>query len=80
MKNIDAYNETAEPPIQWLIFTCDEMAVVTLLSQIESNSTAIARRGRALRNYLVLAMQRPDTTILPAQIQQHGFPCLRQGG
>ena len=54
--------------------------IVTLLSQIKNNSTAIARQGRALRNSLVLAMQRPGTTILPGQIQQHGFPCLRQGG
>ena len=80
--NIDAYNEIAERPLQRLIFACDEVAEMLdktgadserkkLLSQIESMLSTIARQGRAFGIHLILAMQRPDATIIPGQIRNN---------
>ena len=80
--NIDAYNEIAERPLQRLIFACDEVAEMLdktgadserkkLLSQIESKLSTIARQGRAFGIHLILAMQRPDATIIPGQIRNN---------
>lgn len=80
--NIDAYNETAEQPIQRLVFACDEVAEMLdktgadnerkkLLSQIESKLSTIARQGRAFGIHLILATQRPDATIIPGQIRNN---------
>ena len=80
--NIDAYNETAEQPIQRLVFACDEVAEMLdktgadnerkkLLSQIESMLSTIARQGRAFGIHLILATQRPDATIIPGQIRNN---------
>lgn len=80
--NIDAYNEIAEHPLQRLIFACDEVAEMLdktgadserkkLLSQIESRLSTIARQGRAFGIHLILAMQRPDATIIPGQIRNN---------
>lgn len=80
--NIDAYNETAEQPIQRLVFACDEVAEMLdktgadnerkkLLAQIESRLSTIARQGRAFGVHLILATQRPDATIIPGQIRNN---------
>lgn len=80
--NIDAYNETAEQPIQRLVFACDEVAEMLdktgadnerkkLLAQIESRLSTIARQGRAFGIHLILATQRPDATIIPGQIRNN---------
>ena len=74
--NIDAYNETAEQPIQRIVFACDEVAEVLdktgadserkkLLAQIENRLSTIARQGRAF------ATQRPDATVIPGQIKNN---------
>ncbi len=80
--NIDAYNETTGQPLPRLIFACDEVAEMLdktgadserkkLLSQIESKLSTIARQGRAFGIHLILAMQRPDATIIPGQIRNN---------
>ena len=80
--NIDAYNATAEQPIQRLVFACDEVAEMLdktgadnerkkLLAQIESRLSTIARQGRAFGIHLILATQRPDATIIPGQIRNN---------
>ena len=80
--NIDAYNETAEQPIQRLVFACDEVAEVLdktgrskedkeLLAQIENRLSTIARLGRAFGIHLILATQRPDANIIPGQIKNN---------
>ena len=80
--NIHAYIEIAERPLQRLIFACDEVAEMLdktgadserkkLLSQIESMLSTIARQGRAFGIHLILAMQRPDATIIPGQIRNN---------
>lgn len=80
--NIDAYNETAEQPIQRLVFACDEVAEVLdktgadserkkLLAQIENRLSTIARQGRAFGIHLILATQRPDATVIPGQIKNN---------
>ena len=80
--NIDAYNETAEQPIQRLVFACDEVAEMLdktgadnerkkLLAQIESRLSTITRQGRAFGIHLILATQRPDATIIPGQIRNN---------
>ena len=80
--NIDAYNETAEQPIQRIVFACDEVAEVLdktgadserkkLLAQIENRLSTIARQGRAFGIHLILATQRPDATVIPGQIKNN---------
>ena len=80
--NLDTYNEVTGENLPRLIFACDEVAEVLdrtgadserkkLLAQIESKLSTIARQGRAFGIHLILAIQRPDATIIPGQIRNN---------
>lgn len=80
--NISEHNRKTESNMQRIIVACDEIAEVldktgldkdekTLVSQIESKFSTIARQGRAFGIHLVLATQRPDADVLKGQIKNN---------
>ena len=80
--NIESYNRETGASLSRMIFACDEVAEVLdktgldkqskeLVAQIESNLSTIARQGRAFGVHLILATQRPDSTILSGQIRNN---------
>lgn len=80
--NISEYNKKTGSDLCRMIVACDEIAEVldktgldkdqkTLVSQIESKFSTIARLGRAFGIHLILATQRPDSEILKGQIKNN---------
>lgn len=80
--NIHEYNSKVDSKMQRIIVACDEVAEVldktgmdkddkTLVSQIESKLSTIARQGRAFGIHLILATQRPDADVLKGQIKNN---------
>lgn len=80
--NIDEYNSKSGNFLLRVVFVCDELAELfdktgankaqkSLLEQIESKITTIARQGRAFGIHLILATQRPDANVLPGQIKNN---------
>ena len=82
LPNIDHYNAATGENLQRYIFACDELAQMLdktgltkeqkeIINKIESNLSIIARLGRAFGIQLILATQRPDSTILNGQIKNN---------
>ena len=82
MPNIDHHNEATGDNLQRYIFACDELAEMLdktgltkeqkeTVVKIESRLSVIARQGRAFGIHLILATQRPDSTILNGQIKNN---------
>lgn len=80
--NIAEYNKKSGSAISRIIVACDEIAEVldktgldkeqkTLVSQIESKFSTIARLGRAFGIHLIFATQRPDADVLKGQIKNN---------
>lgn len=90
--NIDAYNEIAERPLQRLIFACDEVAEMLdktgadnerkkLLAQIGKQALHHRAAGAGVRHPSHSCHAEAGCDHHPrSDTQQHGFPCLRQGG
>lgn len=82
LPNIDHYNAVTGENLQRHIFACDELAEMLdktgltkeqkeIVVKIESKLSIIARQGRAFGIHLILATQRPDSTILNGQIKNN---------
>ena len=82
LPNIDHYNAATGENLQRYIFACDELAEMLdktgltkeqkeIVAKIESRLSVIARQGRAFGIHLILATQRPDSTILNGQIKNN---------
>ena len=82
LPNIDHYNTATGENLQRYIFACDELAEMLdktgltkeqkeIAVKIESRLSVIARQGRAFGIHLILATQRPDSTILNGQIKNN---------
>ena len=82
LPNIDHYNAVTDENLQRYIFACDELAEMLdktgltkeqkeIVVKIESKLSVIARQGRAFGIHLILATQRPDSTILNGQIKNN---------
>jgi S-DNA-T family DNA segregation ATPase FtsK/SpoIIIE len=80
--NIDDYNRKYSQSLQRIIFACDEVAELLdktgldkeqkhRIAEIEGLIATIARLGRAFGINLVLATQRPDSTILIGQLKSN---------
>ena len=80
--NIDHYNAATGENLQRYIFACDELAEMLdktgltkeqkeIVVKIEGLLGSIARQGRAFGIHLILATQRPDSTILNGQIKNN---------
>ncbi len=82
LPNIDHHNAASGENLQRYIFACDELAEILdktgltkeqkeIVGKIESRLSIIARQGRAFGIHLILATQRPDSTILNGQIKNN---------
>ena len=82
LPNIDHYNAATGENLQRYIFACDELAEMLdktgltkeqkeTIIKIEGKLSIIARQGRAFGIHLILATQRPDSTILNGQIKNN---------
>ena len=82
MPNIDHYNAATGDNLKRYIFACDELAEMLdktglmkeqkeIVVKIEGLLGTIARQGRAFGIHLILATQRPDSTILNGQIKNN---------
>lgn len=82
LPNIDHYNAAIGDNLQRYIFACDELAEMLdktgltkdqkeIVAKIESRLSIIARQGRAFGIHLILATQRPDSTIMNGQIKNN---------
>ena len=82
LPNIDHYNAATGENLQRYIFACDELAEMLdktgltkeqkeTVVKIEGLLGTIARQGRAFGIHLILATQRPDSTILNGQIKNN---------
>ena len=82
LPNIDHYNTATGENLQRYIFACDELAEMLdktgltkdqkeTVNKIEGLLSTIARQGRAFGIHLILATQRPDSTILNGQIKNN---------
>ena len=82
LPNIDHYNAATDENLPRYIFACDELAEMLdktgltkeqkeIVVKIESRLSVIARQGRAFGIHLILATQRPDSTILNGQIKNN---------
>ena len=82
LPNIDHYNTATGENLQRYIFACDELAEMLdktglakeqkeIVVKIEGLLGTIARQGRAFGIHLILATQRPDSTILNGQIKNN---------
>lgn len=82
LPNIDHYNAATGENLQRYIFACDELAEMLdktgltkeqkeTVIKIEGLLGTIARQGRAFGIHLILATQRPDSTILNGQIKNN---------
>ena len=82
LPNIDHHNAATGESLQRYIFACDELAEMLdktgltkeqkeIVAKIESRLSVIARQGRAFGIHLILATQRPDSTILNGQIKNN---------
>lgn len=82
LPNIDHHNAATGENLQRYIFACDELAEMLdktgltkdqkeIVAKIESRLSIIARQGRAFGIHLILATQRPDSTILNGQIKNN---------
>ena len=82
LPNIDHYNAATGENLQRYIFACDELAEMLdktgltkeqkeIAVKIEGLLGTIARQGRAFGIHLILATQRPDSTILNGQIKNN---------
>ena len=82
LPNIDHYNAATGDNLQRYIFACDELAEMLdktgltkeqkeIVVKIEGLLGTIARQGRAFGIHLILATQRPDSTILNGQIKNN---------
>ena len=82
LPNIDHYNAATDENLPRYIFACDELAEMLdktgltkeqkeIVVKIEGLLGTIARQGRAFGIHLILATQRPDSTILNGQIKNN---------
>ena len=82
MPNIDHHNAATGDNLKRYIFACDELAEMLdktgltkeqkeIVVKIEGLLGTIARQGRAFGIHLILATQRPDSTILNGQIKNN---------
>ena len=82
LPNIDHYNAAIGDNLKRYIFACDELAEMLdktgltkeqkeIVVKIEGLLGTIARQGRAFGIHLILATQRPDSTILNGQIKNN---------
>ena len=82
LPNIDHHNAATGDNLKRYIFACDELAEMLdktgltkeqkeIVVKIEGLLGTIARQGRAFGIHLVLATQRPDSTILNGQIKNN---------
>ena len=82
LPNIDHHNAATGDNLQRYIFACDELAEMLdktgltkeqkeIVIKIEGLLGMIARQGRAFGIHLILATQRPDSTILNGQIKNN---------
>ena len=82
LPNIDHYNAATGENLLRYIFACDELAEMLdktgltkdqkeTVNKIEGLLSTIARQGRAFGIHLILATQRPDSTILNGQIKNN---------
>ena len=82
LPNIDHHNAATGDNLKRYIFACDELAEMLdktgltkeqkeIVVKIESKLSVIARQGRAFGIHLILATQRPDSTILNGQIKNN---------
>ena len=82
LPNIDHHNAATGDNLKRYIFACDELAEMLdktgltkdqkeIVAKIESRLSIIARQGRAFGIHLILATQRPDSTILNGQIKNN---------
>lgn len=82
LPNIDHHNAATGENLQRYIFACDELAEMLdktgltkeqkeTVGKIEGLLGTIARQGRAFGIHLILATQRPDSTILNGQIKNN---------
>jgi len=80
--NIQEYNQSTDKNMQRIIIACDEVAEVldktgldkdkkSIVAEIESKLSTIARLGRAFGIHLILSTQRPDANILSGQIKNN---------
>lgn len=80
--NITQYNRLFGCDLQRVIFGCDEVAELldktglgkddkTVVAQIESKISMLARQGRAFGIHLIFATQRPDSEVLKGQIKNN---------
>ena len=80
--NITQYNKLFGCDLQRVIFGCDEVAELldktglgkddrTVVAQIESKISMLARQGRAFGIHLIFATQRPDSEVLKGQIKNN---------
>ena len=82
LPNIDHHNAATGDSLKRYIFACDELAEMLdktgltkeqkeTVVKIEGLLGTIARQGRAFGIHLILATQRPDSTILNGQIKNN---------
>ncbi|MBR4291830.1 MAG: type IV secretion system DNA-binding domain-containing protein [Oscillospiraceae bacterium] len=82
LPNIDHHNAATGDNLKRYIFACDELAEMLdktgltkdqkeIIIKIEGKLSIIARQGRAFGIHLILATQRPDSTILNGQIKNN---------
>ena len=82
LPNIDHYNTATGENLQRYIFACDELAEILdktgltkeqkeIVVKIEGLLGTLARQGRAFGIHLILATQRPDSSILNGQIKNN---------
>lgn len=80
--NIAEYNKKTGSNLNRIIVACDEIAEVldktgldkeqkSVVSQIESKFSTLARLGRAFGIHLIFATQRPDADVLKGQIKNN---------
>ena len=75
VRNIEAYNQKASDPLQYIVTAVDELADLMMTSsvEVEQKLCRLAQLGRATGIHLVVATQRPSVDVLTGLIKAN-FP------
>jgi len=75
VKNIQAYNESAEEKLPYIVIIVDELADLMMVASkdVEASIARLAQMARAAGMHLILATQRPSVDVLTGLIKAN-FP------